>query len=63
MGASKTAGGDGVRGDVAEVPGGALQGLVSILEIGELDEALALGHNEKLGLETTENRIDIGVDI
>ena len=54
---------DSVGCNVAEAPGGALQGFVSVLKYWEFDEPFALGHDEKLGLETAEDSVDIGVEI
>ena len=44
-------------------PGAPLQCFVPGLEHGELDEPLALGHDEKIRLQTAEDSIDIGVEI
>ena len=55
--------GDGVRSNVAEAPGGALQGFIAVLEYRELHEPLAFGHDKELGLGTSEDGIDIGVEI
>ena len=46
-----------------ETPGGAFQGFIAVLEFRELNEPVALGHDQKLGFETPEYRIDTGVEI
>ena len=52
-----------VRGHVAKALGSALQRFVSVLEDGKLHEPLAFGHHEEFRFETSEHRIDVGIEI